>query len=205
MYKEAVTNTTNLGAATAITKGKFIVLNILFPLRKVKKTNSEFNFLFRKRKKRQVKVRRGDESINIQIRRQQVFFCGPIIKTRKHTNPRKPSPADRKEPELPRPRLRLHLVGPQAPPSGSHTWGRLPRISVPGREGPPLRPPPSVRRPELTPTALGPGDGPQAPGAPHLRWAGPRAGAQLPQRLLPPPPPILRVLQVSSPLFPRSS
>lgn len=51
MYTETVTNTANSSAAKAIIEGKCIVLNVLFLLRKVKKTNYEFNFLFRKTKK----------------------------------------------------------------------------------------------------------------------------------------------------------
>lgn len=163
------------------------------------------------KQKRQVKVRK-DESINIQICRQQVFFCGPIIKTRKHANPGKRGPCRQEGTGIAeRGRLQPHLVGPQAPPSGSHTGGR----AVTGGQLPQdLRPQGRGPSPPIPTLGRRPGTHRPPPWnretAASSRWPRPAVGGALAQvlgslRAPPPPHPILGVLQVSSLPFPRLS
>ena len=161
------------------------------------------------KQKRQVKVRK-DESINIQICRQQVFFCGPIIKRRKHANPGKRGPCRQEGTGIAE---RPTAAPPGRPPGPAFrephrravTGGQLPQDLRPQGRGPSPPIPTLGRRPG---THRPPPWNRET--AASSRWPRPAVGGALAQmlgslRAPPPPHPILGVLQVSSLPFPRLS
>lgn len=148
MYTDIVTNTTYLVAAKAIIKGKFIVFKkYTFFLKKVKKTNYEFNSLFQERKKARKGARRRRKHEHTDL--PQAGFQSPVTRPGERaesTGPRTPGrtgTARGRGGSLP--------VRPQAPPSRSHPGGQFQQALVPRAEGPAPADPTLPPRPRRTP------------------------------------------------------